>query len=97
MLIPSDIAGPFPHRNFGLRGENYQVHFDFGKFFPLLRIPPRSGIQERDFPPFFFQKEMGNLALATQVSRLRKYLTLLRSTKSRLPFVPFLILRDGEK
>src|SRR3990172_1623092 len=50
---------------------------------PLFGSRYRAGYQiagqERDFPPFLFQKEMGNLALATQVPRLRRQQTLVCS------------------
>ncbi len=53
-----------PHRNFGLREAELSTVLRFREVFPLSRIPLRGGSKVRDFTPFLFQKEMGNLALA---------------------------------
>ena len=50
LMIPSRLAGLFPHRNFGMGGRNYHVRFDFGKF---------------SFP-HFFSKRNGDLSTVTE-------------------------------
>ena len=51
VLIPLQSAGPVPHRNFGLSEAEPPRAFRFREIF---------------FPPFLFQKEMGNLVLTKQ-------------------------------